>query len=356
MYPTSTAFREAIFRSHTAISTAEAYYAGKLVAVLPLLDGSVSIDSRRDVLRTASLTVTDTDEVRAALDLFGLEVKIFRGVRLPGGDELVPLGVFRISDFEKPRLPDTITLNCHDRSQIVRANRWTDPYVVAAGTDMSDAIKALVTSRYPLAVYGDSLATGLATIGTQQVYEAGSGADPWKDARSLAKAYGWELYFDAIGVVQIRTAPDLATTPTTADYSDMRVVLSGADSVTYEHTYSGVVVTGEGTGTDVPVQAKVWDMDPMSPTYAAGPFGEVPYFFTSSLITTEDQALQTATSLLPRYVGRVSQAKWEQLVDPALEGFDIIALPESRYIVDQVTIPLKPSGRMSAVARETRST
>ena len=113
---------------------------------------------------------------------------------------------------------------------------------------------------------------------------------------------------------------------------------------------------------DVPVRVEVWDDDPASPTYRYGPFGEVPRFYTSSLVTTEAQATAAGEAILRRATGLVEGVSWTSLVDPAVDVGDIVAVvnPAVRVnrvmVLDSVTVPLGPAEAMSAVARTVRTT
>jgi hypothetical protein len=122
-------------------------------------------------------------------------------------------------------------------------------------------------------------------------------------------------------------------------------------------TYNGVVVTGEGTSADTPVRAEAWDDDPTSPTYRYGPFGEVPRFYSSPLITTEAQAQSAAESLLRKVTGVTEGLQWSFVTDPSVQAGDVAHVISSAtrvnriMIIDAVTIPLAVTGAMAAVGR-----
>src|SRR5690606_40052531 len=90
--------------------------------------------------------------------------------------------------------------------------------------------------------------------------------------------------------------------------------------------YNAVVARGEGADTETPIQAVVVDDDPDSPTYWHGPFGQVPRFYASPLITDVAQAKSAAASLLKRSLGLPYSVSFGTIVNPALEPLDPIRI------------------------------
>ena len=80
--------------------------------------------------------------------------------------------------------------------RITRA-RWTQPYQIAAGTPLADAINAAVLSRWPAAQTAISAATVPNSLGAQAIFDAGGDSDPWADICSLATSFGYLLSFSA---------------------------------------------------------------------------------------------------------------------------------------------------------------
>lgn len=421
MYPVSAEFLEAVVQSHRAAVRAECWLGGTLVAEIPIATGSVSVDARRGALRTCALTVSpdgdrSLEELYAILATFGAELKLYRGVVVAGDvplptptpaplsqkirafagwiagatakgralrgwqsigstldtaispapaytTELVPLGMFVITDADYNDYAPSLTVNGTDRSLRITRARWTDPYRIAASTLLADALTDLLIDRWPDCPIGFGNAdTGSAMIAAQVVLDAGESSDPWKDAQSIAEAHGFDLYFDGDGFARMRPVPDVMSTPAAMSYGNgaAAVVLDSSRRMTYEQTYTGVIATGEGTGVAAPVRGEAWDDDPSSPTYYLGPVGKIPYFYSSPLITTADQAAATAGTILTRVVGRIEQVAWSQIVNPAHDALDVVELTDSagvvhRYVLDAITIPLVISEAMSATARETRT-
>lgn len=364
---------QAILRSHRAIVRAEVFYGDASFGELPILSGSVSIDARRNVLRTCTLEVSPDSE-RTLAELFvpirmpGAEVKLWRGVRFPVGpggeapyDQLVALGVFVVDDYDYNEFAPKLSLAGSDRSSRITRARFEDPYTIAAGTDLAAAAEALLTDRWAACPIGfDSAGCGETIITAQAVFEAGESSDPWKEARAIFEAHGFDLHFGPDGMARVRTIPDIACH---ADYTygadEAAVVLDSSLHGTNAETYSGVIATGEGTGVAVPVRGEAWDMEPTSPTYCEGPFGRVPLFYSSSLLTTQAMADTAASTMLAKKGGRMEQIAWSQIVNPLHDALDVVDITDPdgsvhRYLLDQITIPLDVETAMSATARETR--
>ncbi len=366
MYAVSPEFAAAVVSGHQGVIVrAEAWLGDQMLCELPIIAGTVTADGRRAQLRSCSLTVTAGDttllESWAALSTIGVEVRVWRGLRLGARDELVPLGVFVLD--EAPRDGDdetmrSIAVEMTDRSVRISRAKREDPYVVAADTNIATALSAFLLDRWEDCPIGFIAAEFTQTVGAQAVFEAGESSDPWVEARSLAKDVGLDLYFDAAGVARLRALndPETAAPVWTYDDSDESVVLSVSERVSSTDTYSGVIVSGEGSSVDTPVRASAWDTDPLSPTYYLGAFGRKPRFYSSSLLTTEEMCQTAADGMLPKYKGKTTQMGWTQVTNPALEPFDVVLLRKTprTYMFDVVSIPLTVEETMATTARETR--
>lgn len=327
--------------------------------------GSVTVDRTRDIRRTVSATLTDpTGELTPAaaddlLSPFGNELHVHRGVRLVDGtDDTVALGVFRLTDFAVSDGPDglTIRLSGSDRSVAVQRAKWETTYVIASGTATEDAIADLLTDRYP------DVTVNLPTMGatTPRVVLDGSDGDPWRDATDLARAAGWELYFDGAGEA-------VASLPATPDNDPVVVYEDGSEAVlldlerqvsTASSVYNGVIATAESTDLPAPLRSVAWDDDPGSPTYYLGKFGKVPRLWSTPLATTQGQLDAAAQSMLDGLLGANEDVAFRQIVNPALDVNQVVevtrprsALDGVRVVLDVLEIPLAAADPMSASGR-----
>lgn len=367
MYPTSDTFRRAVRGSHTAVSTAEVWRGLQKILDLDISDGQVSVSVSQATRRTCSVSFSVSRGANAlvpdtafdAITPFGNEIRLYRGVEFADGSrEMVPLGVFVITSVEIDEGPDQVQVNVSgvDRSIRVSRNVWLEPYQVSAGS-LADALTALLQNRWP------AIELSFPTVPVnveQQVFGQNAGSDPWKDAVYLAEMAGYDLFFDQTGVCVLQPFPSPDAASVVATYSDDDVLLRVRRQDTTDDTYNGVVYIVESSWLLVPYRVEVWDLDPNSPTYRYGAFGEVPKIVSQSAITDTNAATTAAAALLAKGLGLAQNVTWEAIVDPALDVNDVVLVQnvgtktERVLIVDQVTIPLSPGATLSAQARTVR--
>jgi hypothetical protein len=360
MWPVSPAFLATLRQPSMIAVTQVVASDGTPLAVVA---GSVDMDSRRAITRTASgFEFTPTADLSAGdvYDLLmqpGVEVSVSRGLLVNGTPELVPLGVFSTDTAAKPATGAiTVKWSGSDRSKKIARARFTDAYVIPAGTPLAQAGADLLASRWSLTPVDFSTVT--ATVGAQVVFDAGAESDPWASAKSLFADHGYDLAFDGTGTARALPVPDPSTIAAAFDYGagETNLVLDGETQGTFETTYSGVIVTGEGTDLAAPVRAEVWDDDPNSPTYYLGRFGKVPYFYSSPVLTTVGACEAAARTILARVKGRKSQFSWAAVVNPALVPLDVVTMQvrgeSSRSVIDKLVVPARAADAMSTSARE----
>lgn len=277
-------------------------------------------------------------------------------------DEYVPLGVFLITNVEVNTQGGgtTVTINGSDRALRISRARWTQPYTVTSGTNVATGIGDLLADRWT-DVSTDFSAT--AETLNRAVFGLESENDPWKDARKLSAAAGLDLYFDPDGIARLEPVEDYETSTPDETYleDEEAMVLDLVRSLTNETTYNGVIATGEGSESSATFRGEVWDDDPESPTYRYGPFGEVPMFYSSPLLTSNQQATKAASTILAQKKGTQEAVSWTQVVDPSLDVGDVIRVVNEAtkvdrlMVLDRLSVPLDPAAAMSAVARTIRS-
>jgi hypothetical protein len=362
VYPVSDAFRAAVSAScQTAVVKASVLLGDTVLGDLLITDGSVSMDGTSDgSLRSLSLTCAPDADAWDWITAAGAEIQAWRGLTLPGGDELASVGVFVIDADPDESLDGTITISAGDRSRRISRATWTDPYAVPSGIDVGDAITGILRTCWPACPVGYGQTGKL--LGSASLFQDGSGSDPWKDARAIAATAGLDLYFDANGIARLRPVPDPAVADPCMTYhdGDSGVVITSRRVALLSQLYNGVIATAQGSGVSTPVRGECWDGDPTSPTYRYGPLGQVPYYYSSPLLVTQAEADSAAQTVFARIKGRAEQRAWEMVPNPALEAFDLLEFVAvdgtvTRYMIDQITIPLV-GGTMTATARKTAVT
>ena len=182
-------------------------------------------------------------------------------------------------------------------------------------------------------------------------------SERWTAAQDLATANGAQLFFAPDGSLTIQKVPSIASPVAWfVNAGADGVLITYSKAVTREETYNGVVAMGERADGVSPARAVALDTDPSSPTVWGGPFGKVPFFFTSPIITTPAGAQRAADGLLAikRALGR--SVSLTAIVNPALDAGDVIGvrLPDGtleRYLVDRLTVPLDPRSPLLIEAR-----
>lgn len=329
---------------------------------LPIASGAVTMDSRRDITRTCELELIPNG--RTAKQLYDLvmgsntELTVRRGIQVNGAVEYVPLGVFSTDGAEYSKsVQGLVRWSGSDRSKRVSRARFIDPYSITSGTSLVTAGTALLQSRYANIPCNFSNIPTNVLVGANITYDAGADSDPWASARSLFADYGYDLNFDGSGNARAVSIPDPATTAPAFDFGSTttNLVTGGSVQGSMESAYTGVIASGEGSEVVTPVRAIAWDTDPNSPTYYQSGLGQVPYFYSSPLLTTVDACTLAANTILARIKGRTDQFAWPAIVNPALEPLDVVTVTlggvKSTLVIDSLTIPLKATDEMSATAR-----
>jgi hypothetical protein len=321
-------------------------------------DGSVSID-RGDVRRTLSMTVvgwSSPQEALADLSPYATFVRVRRGIVLPGGDEMVDLGVFRIYDA-KANL-NSLEVTGFSQEVDLRDQRLTAPVTRASGTTgtISEEMELLIAAAIPDATLTFGPGTYDPNMGEVYVER-----DRLKALQDFAASAGGEFYATTSGASFAVTVPSTILDPPVwiVDAGPTGVLVSYTRSYTRGKVYNGVVVSNETSSSDPlvePIRVLVVDLDQGSPTYWYGPFGQVPRFYTSGFIYTRAQAIAAGTSILSKESGLAAGLDFEAVPNPALDVDDVVQVVFSDrtseiHVIDSVKIGLGASSTVSATTR-----
>lgn len=369
MYPVSSAFLERIRYSHQAPIRVEVWDPYEKLIELPVIEGSVNVDSRRDVRRICSIRVVDytgTLTPQTAFDAltpFGHELRIYRGVVLDNGtQEMVPLGIFVITAVNIQDSTDGVTIGIEgsDRSLKISRAKFTDnDFYIADGTAKETAISNLLKDRWP-EVQTQFAPTQQTTTLLYPTLDQDK--DPWKSAVRIAESAGQDLYFDVDGIVKMRPIPDPDTQEVSISYLENAeaVLMSLTRNLNTDDTFNGVIFTGEGSNLSLGVVGEAWDENPASATYRYGSFGEVPKFMSSPTVLTVEEAQIAAEAELRKVLGATESISWTQIVNPAHDVYDVVkvvranAKVDTNVVLDSITIPLSPNAVMNAITRVRR--
>lgn len=358
----------AISGSHQAVSEAiilDSFQTGEnpIGIDLPIVSGDVVLDGSADIRGTASLQTpaAATSEGASAFPVvsadplapYGNEIFLRRGVLMGNTTLWTALGYYRIDTPSQSSAPKgAISIAASDRMSGVIDNRLPMPRQFASSRTVGSVVSELVLEVYPSAVIEWDDATEFDLVGRAVITDE----DRFKFLNNLVTSRGKVWYWDRRGVLVIRDLPGEGSSVFDVSYGEGGVLIEFSRRLTREGVYNGVVASGEAADTQVPVSRLVVDDNPLSPTRWGGPFGRIPLFFSSSLITSADQALAAASTLLRRRLGLPYSVDFSSIPNPALEPHDPVKIvhPDgfSTHIIGSVTIPLSAQGAMTATTRE----
>lgn len=358
MYAVSAAFLTALRASHKVTTRLDSYtYGGGLLASdLRVSDGRVSVDASSDVRRTIEATIAADASLNVAtvLSAYTTELRAWRGVVFPDGtSESVPLGRFRVDEVSVAA-DGTVKVRGPDRSKRVIDSRFTSPVQSVTSNSVVQEITRLVTTADATLTVSDR--TGATTSTPSVLWDR----DRWAAIDELAAAIGADIFFDADGVAVIALAPAVTDPVAWAvDAGESGVMIDFEAATSRDRTYNAVIATGERSDGTTPVRSMVTDSDPASPTYWSGPFGHVPRFYSSPLLTTTGQATAAARKILDRTRALNRQVRLSCICNPALDAGDVVTIryPDStfeRHVVDSLTVPLDVASDMSLQTRSTQ--
>lgn len=334
-------------------------------ATLP--DGSASLQ-----VQSGAVTLDRTAQTRGTLDLVVLgyawppsssdplipygayELFVERGIVYGDGTtEWVSQGYYRINDLVQRSTPyGSIEITASDRMSTVIDDKITSPVSFAAGTSVLAIVENLVWAVCPWAVidYDPSVATS--TITAAQV----TGSDRYQFLNDLITSYGLIWYWDYRGRLYIHFPPNPNVPVLSVTSGQGGVLLTESRQLSRTGIFNGCVASGQNTAAAVFPSALARDLNPNSPTYWFGNFGQVPQFYNSSMITTLAQGVAAANLQLQLTTGMPYNANFTMVPNPAIEPFDCISLSNrglvERHVLDKVVIPLDAGTAQSCVTRQ----
>jgi hypothetical protein len=322
-----------------------------------VVGGDVEYDASAEIRSTGGVTVAEgwpnARDLRFAP--YGSEVFLARGVETGAGGTLwAPMGYYRISktaQSDASRGP--LALDLDDRMATIIDSRFMQPRQWLTGTLVGDIINEVVLEVYPDAVIvwdddSDESQLGRALIAEESRLEV---------IKTLAEGLGKIYYWDEIGRLVFRTIPSETDVIWTVNAGPNGVMVQADRSLSRDGVYNALVVTGEGADDLEPVRAVAINAQESSPTFFGGPFGRVPRFYSSSFITTEEQAQGAAVNLLRQSLGAPYDVGLSAVPNPAVRPYDVIRVvyndgTRETHIVDRVTIPLDVDSPINIATRQ----
>jgi uncharacterized protein DUF5047 len=364
MWPTSAGYKVAVAAEHQAAWRLETLLEGTVTGTYDraITAGGVSVSKQAPIRRSLRLTAVDLDGTLAArLDVYGHEVRIYRGIVVSGAAELVPLGTFGITDARNPDSDGVVwEVQGYDRGGVINERRFYEVYTVAAGTNYGTAIQDLVRSKFPAMTFNPVAFSALTTSTTPALFFEVQAA-PWQVATGMARSIGMELVMDPMGVCVLQPEPVPLAANIVRTYSDPATGVAGFPllrldvSRSRRGTYNGVVVTGESTSLAAPIRGSAWDSNPASRTYRYGAFGEVPLFAFNPLMSAAAQCDAAAAAELQAQLGSTQQVEYQLIPDAAHDASDVVRFVKGTvddvYVLDTFEVPLAVEEPISGSCR-----
>jgi hypothetical protein len=349
----------ALRSSHGAIFRVDAHLGDDLVAYdVPITGGSVTVDGGSDVRRSLSLDVADAGVIPGLTGIgtvspYGTTLHAYRGVRYVDGTvEWVQLGVFRVASVTATAA-GAVSVSATDLGKAVADARFLAPAKSVTTNTIPVEIARLLAAVNPAWVLTNNSASTAST--PTLLWER----ERWTAINELATSIGCEVFFGADGLPVLQPMPAI-TNPVSwwADAGEAGVLVEAEAQTNRERTYNAVVAFGERTDGVLPVTSTVYDLVPGSPTLWNGPYGQVPYFYSSPVLTTMARATAAATSILGRTRGLFRQLRLSCVPNAALDAGDVIMVRwpsglSERHVVDKLSIPLTAKASMSIDTRST---
>jgi hypothetical protein len=363
VYTVSDSFLEAIRQSGKRKTVVDVYYGkgslSQLIASdLPVVSGSITIDSKGNNRRSGSIVIGDPDLFpnllnNTPIEPYGTEFVIKSGVTYADGtEELVPLGkfpIYTISGREEGGMFPEVRF--FDRSKICEESGYLEPRDYS-GKRCIDRIEKLMDYMFgddggPIDIHVGDDVQDIKLPGGSNFSE-----NHWARIQKLAETMATEVFFDVNGDLVIQTPPfvdqsfPLQSAVFAIDPGDYGVLVSATRTITRDQTYNRIGVYGappNGNGTQPYGEAT--DSNPRSPTYFYGPFGKVTRSFQYPTLTRPSHCQRTADMLLRQHAGLTRSVDFGMLANPALDVGDIVLLEypsdgiQELHIIDQITIP-----------------
>ena len=376
MHPVSDAFLAALRAPHQMTTRVELWDgATKLTDSLTISDGTVTIDRTNAVYATCEVTaqltstrglVVDSGTIDLdALNVYGLHLRPFRGIRFSGRPgtagtvEEVPLGRFLIERISRDVTDTSVKISASGYRSYLRDDKFLTPYTPRPlDVPQRDVLKTLILDSRPGETLNSTEFNALPTTPTARgtTWEA----DRLAAIDELATALGVQVYPDRSGVWRFKPVANLASAPVSwiIDAGATGVLTKAEIARDRASVFNAVVASSETTSSAVlPRRSVAYHSVASSPTRWGGPFGRKPYFYSSPQLKTQADCDRAAAAILAKLTIADTVIDLESAPNPALNPDDVIkvVLPDATslyYLVDAVTIPLTPGGALTVAVRQ----
>jgi hypothetical protein len=334
--------------SHVTRLRAESWFAGDMIAEIPVASGSLGYDSSIAIPENLSITVPRVDRGvnytpandDDPLNRYGQLLRVEYGVDIEFGvTEYVPLGWFLI---DTPRTEgDVVSVRANGLLHLIEEAGFVAPFEPTG--NLTDVVRALVEPALTVEF------TGLTDRAVPQgmAFEK----DRLGGLFEVLDAWPAEAKVDENGTLQVFAPEDPDVIPATVwDLSDASdgTVMRWQGGGSRADTFNIVVARGEDSA-GTRVQGVANDLDADSPLRIGGPFNPlpVPFEFFSPLLTTVDQCRTAARTILNRKRRTTFRTiECETIPNPGLQTGDAVSFSSASLnlsgvaIIDAFELPL----------------
>lgn len=307
--------------------------------VAPIASGNLTCDWSRNVRRSGSVRVVDdvlTPTLVPSITTASTVV-IEKGIRyLDTATEYVTVATMRVQDYKRSMSGKYIDLVLSDDGQLVDDYPIIFPWSpTSAGVSMLivDAIKELVEEALPtVPTWNVDLDAGPAAMYAADgiMYAAGSGR--WNAINELGFMIAAEVHAEVDGSWTIKQVRPTSTPVYSIVAGVGGTLVDATGSASRRNTNNGIAI--EWGTTEVPgAIILVTDDDAASPTYWLGPWGKRPASTVKLAVTTEAEAIASATAMLQKSKGTQSGLELTAAYNPLLEPGDVVGVRQK----DQAT-------------------
>lgn len=318
MIPVSPLFQEMVRYSHSVEPQVDLYVGNNVVqANIPVISGKVSTDLTSKTRYSCDLEMGlyPWDDIK--VDVYKTRFKVYKG--FPQIGERIQLGEYRVDDVNR-NSQGSLSITGSGLESYVANARFLRPRAPAYGSSTLGSIASLITESVPRAK------VSIEATKDQKVTQT----KPWERERidaiwSLADSLGVDVYAGYDGVFHIRDAPSLfgGVPVLVVDEGNGGVLVSEGVKSSRAKVYNAVSVKGDE---ELGIYGFAADLDPASPTYYNGEYGQVPRFYSSKYITTTTQANAVAKSMLAEAMARNRTVGFTSSPIAFLEAGDLIVL------------------------------
>lgn len=297
------------------------------------LEWSVSLSDGGGPRRTCTATLNGDDgALLPSDDGFGFDkvLKLYRGVVLSERDDEPywwPVGVFDVEPITTRQFPrDVVAVSGYDFAGRVNRASFDTVTTYTIGQSVEDVVRQIAEyagiTRFRLEHTGRLLTRD---------FTIEPGTYLWDAIEELVAANGCEAFFDATGYLVVRIILNASERPTSYSFAGG----AGGNLVDFvtersrEAIFNHWPVRGESSDQDVPpVYASAENDEPTSPTAVSRIGRQSAPVFSSSAITTEEEALIVAESRRALGAVRARTATITALVAPWLDIGDVVAVTD----------------------------